>query len=135
MAVLLNAVAVTHAPNLDQQAITNFRVSLSLTIPQSGTPTFHKPEIGHEPSAIVFVTEIWPNDIVENMGLERMDRVWQPGQFLWPRSRRACRVNDKCRDVVKMGVGYQIGVDERAGNVLGICVRVMERQAETRKWA
>jgi hypothetical protein len=67
MAVLLDAVAVAYAKCLDQQTVAYLDVALALAIAQRRAPALYEPEIGEQSSTIVFVAEIRPDDVVEDV--------------------------------------------------------------------
>ena len=128
MGVLLYAVAVADAPDLDEQAVAYLRVPLALAITQGGATALDEPEVGDKTSAIALIAEVGPDDVVEYVSLEGVDGVREAGEFLGAGARGAGRVDDEAGDVVKVGVGDEVGLDERTGDVTSVGFRGAVRE-------
>lgn len=133
MAVPLDAVPVTYTPCLNLKTVADFHIPLSFSIAQRRASPLHQAQIRNEARPVILVTQVRPNNIIENVRLERLDRTRQPGNLLRPRPREPCRVDDHSRDVIQVRMRDEVRIDEGAGDVRSIGPRGGVRQCETCK--
>lgn len=123
MAVPLDAVPMTYTPCLDLKTVADFQIPLSFPIAQRRAPPFHQAQIRNEARPVILITQVRPNNIIEDVRLERLDRTRQSSNLLRPCPREPCRVDDHSRDVIQVRVRDEVRIDEGAGDVRGIGAR------------
>lgn len=117
MTVLLDAVTVTDGPCLDQQPVADLQVPPTFAIAQCGTTAFDQSQVSNEAGAVSFVTEIGPDDVVEDVRLEGVDGARQAGKLPGPSGRKSSGVDHEAGDVIQMRMGDEESIDESAGDV------------------
>lgn len=134
MAVLLDAMAVADTPSLDEEPIAHLEIPPVLAVSQGGTTALYQSQVRQQAGAVVLVAEIGPDDVVEDVRFERLDRARQAGELLGPRPGQAGGVDDEAGDVVEVRVRDEKGVDKMARDVGGIGFGGDVWQREAGKW-
>src|SRR5947209_12347272 len=101
MRMIMHAVSVTDGPCLHTQSLDDLLV-LDVPVQHTGVD---ESSIRQEANPIVLIRQIRPDDVVEYVQLERVDRSRESGNdFLVMGRRQAGGVNDKTGDMIEMRV-------------------------------
>jgi hypothetical protein len=111
MAVPLNTVTMANAPTFHTQSFTNFNITLSLTIAKRRRSTFDKSHIRDQTSAIVLIGQIWPDDIIEDVISESVNRERQSSKPLWPDTGKSSSIHDEAGDVIEVRMSNEIRIN------------------------
>jgi hypothetical protein len=65
----LDAVAVANAQYLDAQAAAHLEITAAFPLAERRRPALDQTHVSHEPRAVVFVAQVRPYDVVEDVGL------------------------------------------------------------------
>ena len=96
------------------ETVTDVDVASTLSLAHHSIAAFLQPLESHESYATILVAEIRPNDIVEYMSFDSIDRAGQSSERFWFGCRmESCRIDCKAGDVIEMRVGDEIGRDIR----------------------
>lgn len=133
VAVSLYAVAVTDAPDLDEQPVADLRVALALAVAEGRTAPLDETQVSDQAGAVVLVAEVRPYDVIEDVSLEGVDGPRKTGELLGASPGGAGGVDDEAGDVVKVRVCDEVGFDEGAGDVAGVGVGGAVRDGEAGK--
>jgi hypothetical protein len=120
MAVSFYAMAVADAPRFDQKTIAYFDVAFSFAVAQRRTATIDEAQVREQADAIVFVTQIWPDNIVEDVILKGLDCVGKSRQLLGSRSRQSGSVDNEAGNVIEVRMRDEKGIDERTRDMASI---------------
>lgn len=124
----LHAVAVTDAPAFDAQPVTNFDVAHAITGSECYVATFHQAHIGDQSHTTIFIGEIWPNDVVENVifdsiygGRKGSETFGSIGML------ERSGVDGETGKMIQMRVRYQVSGDQCSIDICRICFRCLIR--------
>lgn len=133
MAMPFDTMSMAHAADLDEETIAYLRVSSSFTVAERRASTFYQPEVCQQAGAVVLVTEIWPNDVVEDVCLEGLDGARQGGNLFWASAGEAGGVDDETGYVIEMRMGDEVSINDGVCDVDGIVEGAGMREREARK--
>jgi hypothetical protein len=110
-----SASAMGYAPALRSQAFCDFNIASPITVSEKVISTLGETHVCYEADTAVFVGEIWPDYIVEDVSSDGFNGLWKGGAAFSACGRLKGRcVDDEAGHVVQMRVGDEDGVDHLA---------------------
>ena len=122
VAVALHAVAVTDAPAFDIEAVAHFDVAHAVAGPECHVAAFYQAHVGDQSDPAIFVGEVRPDDVVEDVIFDRIDGGWKGGETLGPIGMlERGGVDGETGKVVQVRVRYQVSRDQCSIDICRIC--------------
>jgi hypothetical protein len=110
MAGAAHTVAVRDFEAADGEAVADFDVAVAVAFSYSNVAAFLKALEGEEADTAVFVCEVWPDDVVEEVGFDGVDGEGEGSEAFWAgRVVESGSVDDESGHVVEMGMCDEVG--------------------------
>ena len=84
VSVAFDTVPMAHTPDLDGQPVVDFKVAFAVALSHCRRTTFNQAHVSNHAGPVLFVGQIWPQDIVEDVCFERGNSGWESGHPFGP---------------------------------------------------
>jgi len=116
------------------KTVANFDETARIAVAEGGVSTFGQPLERYKTDAVVFVGQVGPDYVVEDVGL---DRIYGKGKcceaFRSGCVMESCCIYCEAGKVIEMWVGDEVGADVLSDNMDGVCSGRSKGKCQARK--